>query len=1641
MKKKRIAVALILLAALVFGIGIHFGKDATVDIGNLTALAADFDVQPVSFDSAGMDPDSPIKISSKRPLTIRQMEKLIRVIPEESFRIEKKSETEFWLTFDEPLSPGSIYRVSLGDDEKSLSWAFQTKKDFRVVRTLPRNNALYVPIDSGIEIQFSYSGVEKLEDYFEITPKVEGRFEYHKNTAIFIHKGLAYDTLYTVKIKAGLGLKESQEKLAEDYVFKFKTQEGPDQYRTSIDFYDELFNFTVNSPMVLEAFIGEDLRNKPFQVEVYKYKDKQAFIKNIMYIDDSKLNAYDNPNVKVEPNLNTMEKVMEYTTTLKPGEQEWSSRFYLTFPESLEIGDYLVNITADNKTGQAHVQVHDLAVYAMVGEKENLIWVNDAISGEPIKGAEVKSLATSKVAVTGKDGIAISEANPSFDTDYTRAYFEINRKGGHPFLVRAMLSNEPYNGDYYYSYRYPENNNDYWAYLYLDRGMYLPDDRINVWGMIKSRDGKAVTKGTLILSKSDRFGEYVEIDKKEVTLSDLGTFQTDFRISNLLPDSYVIDFKIGKELVIRKAFEIREYVKPAYKLEVETDKNKIFGWESAKFSVNAAFFEGTPVSGLKLGLNIYGDGNDVWQNLQCDGNGNAEYIFKPSISDDEWYPRNLYYTVFNATPEDEEIYSRGFITVFPRDVMINIKTEAATDSNMGKLSVYTNKIDLNKEAPDAYYFDYWDRYKGDPIDMDLEIRIYKKSYVVSREIGEYYDFINKKVVKKYEYEEKKELKETIKTRTNGGKADIEFAIEPETNYEIEVRGKDTRGNNVLATHWYTRYYPYSFYNRDRYRIAIEEEDNKYRVGEEVDVHLQLNDEKFTPPAKGKLLLMILKDGLKEYKIINGSSHSFNFTEELVPNAYIAGIYFDGEKIFSAGVENLYFDYEERTLDVEVKADKQNYRPGDTVNLEITVKKPNGTPVESEINLSVVDESFFAVNEQYVNTPAAIYSFNFTTGILLDYISYREMGFFDFEGAEKGGEIGNEAIRDDFLDTAFFKSVRTDRQGKARVAFTLPDNLTSWRVTYQAVTSDLYAASGKVNVNAKLPFFVNLIMSDKYLDGDEPYITVRAFGSEISSADKVDYVLKLEDGQGKVKEIKETGKAGSFTAIGLGKLSSGGYTLTVEARSGEHSDGIRREFSVLDSTLEVLKTEYLDLQEDTKVPLTKGLTLLHFYNRSKALHYRALLDLSYSWGERLDQVLAKSVAESLLRGDSDKDSTEKGQNSGESKNLGGVSELVDVDLGKYQMEDGGIALLPYSSSEPELSAKVASLGGGLFDEFALKGYFYGVLENAETTRDDVIASLWGLAALQEPVLMDIENLLKQEKLDSKEKIQLAIALAELGDEADALRIYNEIIKDYGKESGNALYINADGDINDILEQTALAAVLAIKLDLEDRYGLMSYILNSSGDKILTNLELLICIAAEKPNLKESVRFTYVLDGARNEVTLKGSEVFALALKPEEAEKISFESVDENIVMAVSYPGKVEDLGKSDDNLALVRSYTAVNSKSRGSVEPGQIVKVEITPKFTESSPEGFYEITDILPAGLRYVKPLQYDTKVCYPIERNGQKVVFAYYYNKKSPQKSIVYFARAAVPGTYTADRAVMKHSRTNTQTFTDKTTIVIQGQ
>ena len=170
-------------------------------------------------------------------------------------------------------------------------------------------------------------------------------------------------------------------------------------------------------------------------------------------------------------------------------------------------------------------------------------------------------------------------------------------------------------------------------------------------------------------------------------------------------------------------------------------------------------------------------------------------------------------------------------------------------------------------------------------------------------------------------------------------------------------------------------------------------------------------------------------------------------------------------------------------------------------------------------------------------------------------------------------------------------------------------------------------------------------------------------------------------------------------------------------------------------------------------------------------------------------------------------------------------------------DGGLALLTYDSSNPELSAKMCSLAADSVDRGALAAYFYGLIEREDTVPEDVIYAYWGLAALKEPVLLDIRSLLAEKGLDMKTRLALGVALAEAGDYQGAAQIYNEYMQSSATITETYAWLDAETR-DDSIDATALCTLIAMKINAPKKMKLFSYIESNSTSMLLVNMERMI-----------------------------------------------------------------------------------------------------------------------------------------------------------------------------------------------------------
>ncbi len=148
----------------------------------------------------------------------------------------------------------------------------------------------------------------------------------------------------------------------------------------------------------------------------------------------------------------------------------------------------------------------------------------------------------------------------------------------------------------------------------------------------------------------------------------------------------------------------------------------------------------------------------------------------------------------------------------------------------------------------------------------------------------------------------------------------------------------------------------------------------------------------------------------------------------------------------------------KTLDVRIKSDRPSYKPRDTVKLDLRATPHESAPKEPvEFAVAVLDEAVFDLiqdGKAYFDPYRGLYHLD-----NLDLENYslltRLIGLQKYEkkGANSGGDGGaGFDMRSVSKYVAYWNpSVTADRSGRASVSFTLPDNLTGWRVFAIAVT--------------------------------------------------------------------------------------------------------------------------------------------------------------------------------------------------------------------------------------------------------------------------------------------------------------------------------------------------------------------------------------------------------------------------------------------------------------------------------------------------------------------------------------------------------------------------------------------------------------
>jgi uncharacterized protein YfaS (alpha-2-macroglobulin family) len=714
---------------------------------------------------------------------------------------------------------------------------------------------------------------------------------------------------------------------------------------------------------------------------------------------------------------------------------------------SLEPGVYLLEAYYGLRVAYAPIIVTNLGIITKQSPKDFLVFTCERERGAPKANSEVVVVSDTTVVKSGtsnRDGI--------FLTRIDTTGILVLAKNGKDFAISE-------------SYFYGETDAHYKVYLYTERPIYRPAQVVYFKGIVREFDrGDYKTLGDkkISLEVSDPDGN--KIYEQELVTNKFGSLSDSLLLSDKAKlGRYTLSTRINNSYHSVQ-FQVEEYRKPEYKVEVNTDKPAYVQGEKIGIDVTADYFFGAPVVDGDVKLVIYRArytgwweyGYELLEELTetTDAKGKARFDYQLPAADESYSYK------FEAQVRDKARHEETGITqarAFSAMVVVNVQTNQYVLKPSERIVFQLKTVDILNQ----------------PTASPVEIKVFHQ---------------NQEVFSTHTYTD------------TYGRGKLDYQPTEEGDYKVIASVTDDKGNSARSQDWFwvTKGEYFSYEANELEIIASKKE---YAAGEVASFLV------ISPNENSFLLATIEGIGIYYNQTVelkgNTALIQIPIKKDYAPNFYFSICQLVGEN-FDEKTEGIKVSTKDRLLKIVLSADKGKYKPGERGTINVEVRDANNRPVECEFSLGIVDEAiyslaseialpidqfFYGAEDHLVSTSSSAY---------FSFWGY-ERGYRDLAQAAKDKEVvaaykGREepAVREKFKDTAFWLAlVTTDRRGKARVEFDYPDNLTTWRTTVKAFTTQTLVGEKTFTTLVKKDLLVRLIPPRFFTERDSLVITTVA----------------------------------------------------------------------------------------------------------------------------------------------------------------------------------------------------------------------------------------------------------------------------------------------------------------------------------------------------------------------------------------------------------------------------------------------------------------------------------------------------------------------------------------------------------------------
>lgn len=871
-------------------------------------------------------------------------------------------------------------------------------------------------------------------------------------------------------------------------------------------------------------------------------------------------------------------------------------------------------------------QVTPFQVVAKAGHEASLVWVTDLSTGQPVAGADVRlaiqdedSVALNKAflsAKTDKDGIAKISGYPGWPAISNRQNYAVEVVKGEDLALLPLeySFSAGYGGGYYHGDYYDyEGEGDSGAvssgtgygthrFSYVRawgataHGVYKPGEKVQFKFYVRNQSNRhfvAAPKTEYSLSVIDPKGD--EIFKKEkIALNGFGAFSSDFKLP---PTAAVGWYSIRlrsnyyNQTLRPIGFLVADFTPVPYKVEVQLLSKRVREGDTLKIDTFASLHAGGPfanaparlvaqfipeffttdhklLSGFRFDSYDYSYQQPEILNFEGKVDGKGELHHDLNI-------QKMAHTFGRISVEGAVQDDRG-------------KNSAATasvgysglDRRVGlKQTSWANKTGENVKLLYAVADDDGKPVKGTKVTITFE----RQETKVAKVKGAGNAYLNN-----YTTEMIKEGSCTGTSKEEPSTCD--FTPKKPGSYRASAQIADTKGRTHSVYTWLYVTGPgyVTWEMAEDSALEIIPEKKEYTVGE-IAKFLVKNP---FPGASAlisverlgviKAWTMTIKDSTAvievpvEEDFIPGFNLSVALTSPRVEKSEPLGQIDLGKPAARFGSVPIAVKDPFKQIEVTATTAKKEFRPREKVKVELTTKVLHPRSPEEPIELAVVvlDEAVLNLvrgHEKYFDVYQGFYSQNnwdvFTYNLLARLVGRQK---FETKGASAGGAgglTGPISMRDIFKYVAYWNpALKPGKSGKTSFEFTLPDNLTGWRVLAMAVTPTDRMGLGQYNFKTNKPTEIRPVLPNQVTEGDQ----FKAGFSVLNRSDKARKVTVRIEAAGTIAGDKKTEtrvielapfeRKTVFTDIATATVketreSKGLITFKVAASDGADTDGL------------------------------------------------------------------------------------------------------------------------------------------------------------------------------------------------------------------------------------------------------------------------------------------------------------------------------------------------------------------------------------------------------------------------------------------------------------------------------------------------------